>query len=328
MKKTGINYAQEEIRKALVQEYLRKHPGVREQDVVLACKEGKLVFTQISEVLADVELRKQSGTILLQANRMFAELAVHHDERWQECVQSTHFCKQMVDCLHSTNFNYFNDMQRYQKLNVIQRMEGICAAKTVQLHEASRKLAALDETERRINPRKVRPLVIDYLLLMIEQLKTLLSVFNQEIKLSDLFLRKANQQYATQHEEEIYSVGAFSIDETRSQWENINTGTGKKKFDVNDSYYLNETILLETKNALLATVETIRHRLAERRKRVQQIWTSISEMQVTVSDMENENPYLQPEPTLFPKPADLPKTKRMARFKDSGKPPSSKTRPE
>lgn len=212
MKKAGLSYAQEEIRKALVQEYIRKHPGVREQDVVLACKDGELVFTEISAVLADVELRKQSGQIFLQANRMFSELAVHHDERWQECVQSTHFCKQMVDCLHSTNFNYFNDMQRYQKLNTIQRLEGICAAKTVQLHEASQKLAALEESERRINPRKVRPLVIDYLLLVIEQLKTLLSVFNQEIKLSDLFLRKANQQYATDWKEEIHSIRSFSID--------------------------------------------------------------------------------------------------------------------
>ena len=83
------DYASEEIRNALVEEYLRLHPDVKEQDVMLACIDGKLVFTHVAAVLSDLRVRKKFSQCLMQGKRLFSELAIHHDKRWRECMDST-----------------------------------------------------------------------------------------------------------------------------------------------------------------------------------------------------------------------------------------------
>lgn len=290
MKKTGINYAQEEIRKALVQEYLRTHPGVREQDVVLACKEGKLVFTQISEVLADVELRKQSGTVLLQANRMFTELAVHHDERWQECVQSTHHCLQIIDCLHSSNFGYYTEMDRKHSQNSILRLEGICATKTVHLNDATQKLAGLNNPPKKANSLRAKSLVIDYLVLVIEQLKALLAVFRQEIKLSDLFLEQSRKYMEGHYDGRFDNAISFSIQETQKNWQEASGNQLNRRYSLDAAYNLNEQILIETKNALMEAVQEIKTKLIQQRERIHKIWSAISSIEETVIDIQGDQP--------------------------------------
>lgn len=297
MVKSGFDYAQEEIRKVLVQEYIRNHPGVREQDVVIACKDGKLVFTQISEVLADTELRKQSGSIFLQANRMFSELAVHHDDRWKECVQSSQHCLQMIDCLHSSIFKHFSDLEWLRYQNLIKKIEGICATKTVQLHEATQKLAALDAEDASKPSLRTKSLVIDYLVLVIDQCKSLLAVFNQEMKIGDLFLNRAKEYMSLHDEWDLQGILAFSIEETRKDLKGANVKQGGRRLRLDESYALNEKILIETKNALLHAIQDVKKKLDKRRKRIHDVWTAVSSMEETVSDIGQTNAHLTEKKT-------------------------------
>jgi len=310
MKKSTLDYAQEEIRKALVQEYLRKHPGVREQDVVLACKDGQLVFTEISAVLADVELRKQSGQVLLQANRMFAELAVHHDERWKECVQSAQHCRQIIDCLHSSNFGYLSEMERFHHLNVVKRLEKVCASSTVSLHDATQKLAALKEPQKEANTLRTKSLVIDYLVLVIDQLKSLLSMLKQETKLSDFFLEQSQRYLSDPFVPGTRAAQSFSIQKTRETWLAVNEKKECKISTLDDAYALNEEILIETKNALLEAVEEIKTILIQRRKRIHDIWMSISSIEETVQSIDESKPLPKPERTPAMQPNKITKSPR------------------
>lgn len=310
MKKTGLDYAQEEIRKALVQEYMRKHPGVREQDVVLACKDGQLVFTEISAVLADVELRKQSGQILLQANRMFAELAVHHDERWKECVQSAQHCIQIIDCLHSSNFGHLTEMERFQHQTAVKRLEKICAIRTVSLHDATQKLASLKNPQKEARTLRAKTLVIDYLVLVIEQLKSVLSMLKQETKLSDLFLEISEKKLSIHSTPYIESTLSFSIQKIREAWNGMNEKQDCKTCTLEDAYALNEEILIETKNALQDAVEEIKAILTQRRQRIHEIWTSISAIEETVEKIDNPQPVLSPERPIISKYANHAPSKK------------------
>ncbi len=287
MKKSGFDYAQEEIRKVLVQEYIRKNPGVREQDVVIACKEGEIVFTEISKILDDEEMRKQTGPVFLQANRMFSQLSVHCDERWQEGVHASQNCMQMIDCLHSSHFGYFSDVERYRYQNMIKRLERICASTTVHLHEAAQKLSFLQDSDIPLRSPRTKTLVFDYLLLVIDQLKILLSIYRQEIKLGDLFLEQAGKYMDVYFSDESNQAISFRISKTQNILKSFyGDPKGSAGISVQDSYEMNEQILLETKNALLEAVEILKNRLDARRKRIQEIWSSISSVQESADQLE------------------------------------------
>lgn len=112
--------------------------------MVLACRKGELIFTEISAVLADVELRDQSSMIFKQANSMFSELAIHHDERWKDCLESSQHLIQMLVCLHSSMFSYFADDARKEQEKFFKRKERFCVRITVQIHQLSQDIKSMN----------------------------------------------------------------------------------------------------------------------------------------------------------------------------------------
>ncbi|MDX9755867.1 MAG: hypothetical protein RBU29_18030, partial [bacterium] len=53
-----LSRAKEEIKKALIEEYLRRHPGLDEQQVVMLYKDGKLLFSDLAAVMAEMKMRR------------------------------------------------------------------------------------------------------------------------------------------------------------------------------------------------------------------------------------------------------------------------------
>lgn len=283
-KKQGLDQAKEKIRKALVNEYIKKHPGAREQDVVLACKDGELVFTEISSVLADSDLRKQSTQIFKQAASMFAELAIHQDERWKECVESVQHCMQMIDCLHSSLFGYYDDKERLEKEKSIKNQERLCARITVSLYEVTKEMKnAKMKLESDVRP-KTRSLVIRYLNYVIDQLNVLHSVLNREVQLGDIFSEQTNQFIEIKLSSIKTTSAAFQIEDLSQIYKSLK---GDKRASLDMAMDFNKNILLSTKKSLGQAVDNLRKDLSQRRKKIQEIWAAISNLQQTVEKLSD-----------------------------------------
>ncbi len=284
MNKSDFDYAQEGIRQALVQQYVKDNPGIRERDVVIACKNGKLFFTDITSFLADDELKNKSGTNILQANRMFESLPVHNDENWQDSIESVSNSRQIIDCLHSSPFCVFTDIERIDHLNSIKNLESLCAAKTVHYNDISKKMSALKEDGISLVTSRARVVILDYLYAVIDQLKTLLTIFNYEVKIGNLFLKQSSKFLDMNLKDNHGDPASFDL----SQINNINkTMSGNNRLSIDDSLSFNENILIETRKTLLKTLQSMKKKLAQRRMKIQEIWADISALQQPIEELKN-----------------------------------------
>jgi len=283
MKDSVQEQAREEIRKALVKEYIRQHPDVKEQDVLLACIEGKLVFTHIAAALSDIKIRKNFMQSLYEAKGLFADLAIHHDERWQDCIASTQHSKMMIDCLYSSHFHYFQEAIWNEQHNYLRSQEELCANKTVMLHHTAERLGQLKVNGLPENHSQIRSLTIVYLKLVIDQLKVLHDVFQHEVKVGDIF----GEQSAK------YINAAFQVIKKKPEQINLKEITdiyralkGDRKITTECVIDLNEDVLQETKNSLTRAVDDLKKDLVIRREQFQEIWATMSAMQNVVKNLE------------------------------------------
>ncbi|MEW6239085.1 MAG: hypothetical protein AB1656_27200 [Candidatus Omnitrophota bacterium] len=318
MKDTIQEQAREEIRKALVKEYVRQHPDVKEQDVLLACIEGKLVFTHIAAALSDMKIRKNFMQSLYEAKGLFADLAIHQDERWQDCIASTQHSKMMIDCLYSSHFRYFQEAQWNEQHNFLRSQEEVCANKTVMLHHAAERLGRMKVSGMRDNQSQVRSLAIVYLKLVIDQLKVLHDVFQREVEVGDIF----GEQSA-----KLIDAAFRKIHKKAEQTDLANIATlyralkGDRKITIDRVIDLNEDMLHETKNTLTRAIDDLKKDLVVRREQFEQIWATMSAMQNVVKNLE-EIQKLDEEGKLPPPDiieADGYQPVRMMRFLDKFK---------
>ncbi len=283
MNKQLYDSAKEKIRKALVYEYLKKNPGVREQDVVLACRKGELIFTEISAVLADVELRDQSSMIFKQANSMFSELAIHHDQRWKDCLDSSQHSIQMVVCLHSSLFSYFNDDTKKEQDKFFKSKERLCASITVQIHQIAQEI-------KRMNIQKVshdsvdkRDILLQYLQRIVDQLEILHEMLVREVELGDIFSSQT-EKYLDIQFDDIKNTFSFDINEITNIYKALKND---KRATIDVSMELNKSILQSTKNSLLSAVDGMKKDLTHRRRQIQEIWMAISSLNNTIEQIES-----------------------------------------
>ena len=280
---SNYDHAREEIRKALVQEYLKKHPNVREQDVLLACEKGELIIIDMASVLADMQMRRRFSHNLEKAHNLFAELSVHQDERWQDCVKSTQHSRQIVDCLHSSTFNYFDQIAWSDQHNFLKRQEGICARKTVQIHEINKHMAQIQTQEATARTSKARTVIIEYFHLVIAQLKSLHAVFSREVDLGEIFYGQANkyiQCQFTRIQPQSTTIHCGEIAKIHAALK------GDKKVTPDKVLEFNESMLLETKNALEKSVDQLKTNLEARRVQFQEIWATVAAIQDLVQNLE------------------------------------------
>ncbi len=303
--------AKEKIRKALVYEYLKKNPGVREKDVVLACRKGELIFTEISTILADVELRDQSNQIFKQANSMFSELAIHHDQRWRDCLESSQHSIQMVVCLHSSMFSYFDDDDKKEQEKFFNRKEGLCAQITVQIHQLSQDI-------KRMNIQKVsqdsvakREILLQYLKRVVDQLEILHEMLSREVELGDIFSTQT-EKYLDIQFKNIKKTYTFNINQITDIYKALKND---KRATIDASLQFNESILNSTKNTLLSAVDSMKKDLTIRRSQIQEIWMAISSLSDTVKQIESIQE-LDKEGKLDASISLSPNGNRMVRFMD------------
>ncbi len=309
--------AKEQIITALIHEYMKKNPGTREQDVVMLNHDGKLIFSDLSSVLAEMKVRKDFDESVIHTEKMSASLAVQENHRWQQSCQSSTQSKLMVDCLNSSPFNLFDKQQWSAEHEFIRRKESASAKATVKVGEYKENIVKFRDEDASIHSSRGRTTVIYYLQWVIQQLRVLHQLLGKELELSDIFQTSASQfiEVSLEHierESEPYSV----ID---SVYQAL-TGNGLASVGVKGVGELNRKMLVETKKTLSSAVEKMLASVEDKRKQFHAIWASITTLTEAVKGLEElnrENASEQQHSTEPTKPVrnqDDNKTRRMARF--------------
>ncbi len=312
--------AKEEITNALVEEYLRQNPGVDKHQVMMACKEGRLILTDMAAVLAEMKVRKNFRDSLDNAGRMFASITVHENQRWKECIASTEQSKLIIDCLHSTPFNLFDSDDWNREHSFIKKQERICARATVKLEEYKEKIADLKKQKKSVQSPIGRTYVIEYLKWVIDQLNVLHKVYGKEIELGDQFEQCASGYVDVTFNEIKKDRTAFDLAEMNKVLKAL-TGDKKDALEIDSSMELNIDLLIKAKNSMNEAVEKMKNKVEKRREQFQEVWSTITAMQDVVKNMEEMNK-LDKEGKMPAEPVDVevePKedtssTRRMARF--------------
>ncbi len=309
--------AKEEITQALVQEYVRQNPGVNEKDVVMACKEGKLIFSDMASVLAEMKVRKDFSDALENSAKMYSNLTVSENQRWLECYESTDHTRLMLDCLHSSPFQYLDKSTWTKEQSFLKRQENICARATVKLEECKEKLLHLKKKGTSPQKPSYRMIVIDYLSWVIDQLKVLHKVYNKEVEIGDIF-EQCSTQYINVVLDKVETKKIpfqINIDNINQIFKSLK-GDRKSKLISDDITELNKKMLLESKKTMEQSIDDLKSHLHKRREQFQEIWSTITTMQHTLKKMKELNK-LDQAGKLAPEDGDADDqqiNKRMARF--------------
>ncbi|MDP8246403.1 MAG: hypothetical protein P9L94_20130 [Candidatus Hinthialibacter antarcticus] len=311
------NQAKEEINKALIQEYILRNPGVREQDVIMMNQDGKLIFSDLSSVLAEMKTRKDFDASVIHTEKMTASLAVQENQRWQECYDSATQSKLMVDCLNSSPFNLFDQNQWAEEHEYLRRKESASAKATVKIEEQKLEILKFRNEKVSIHSSRGRTTIISYLQWVIQQLRVLHQLLKKEIGYSELFETSASQFIEVNLASLKNEPEPFSILNKIFQTLSGNQAPAIQFGDVSD---LNRQVLIETKKTLTSAVDKLSKKVTDKRKAFQIIWTSITALTETVKGLEELNRLDADEKAAIQESINAkPLTRRMARFGQSRK---------
>ncbi|RJP25795.1 MAG: hypothetical protein C4527_16480 [Candidatus Omnitrophota bacterium] len=282
--------AQEEIRNALVDEYLKQNPGVSKQEVIMACKDGKLIFSDLATFLAEMKITKGFSQSLENARSLFENLAIHENQRWKECCLSIEYSKLMLDCLVSSPFNYYDKVGWKRERDHLENQMRLGAKATVKLSTYKEQIIALRKNTDSIRTPSTRSVVIEYHNWVIYQLKILHQVYKKEVDLGDIFSDCASNFITVTFEEIRRKAVPFNlnVDEINTIYA-VLKGNANANLGLDGIVELTANLLHRTRMALTQAVEEMKERIEKRRAQFEEIWKAISSMQEFVNKMDELN---------------------------------------
>lgn len=275
-----------EIHNALIREYVRQNPGIREQDVVMMSENGQLIFSDLAAVLAEMKVRKDFQACIQSTSKMTASLAIEENKRWQDCSDSAQQGKLFIDCLTSSPFNLYDRKEWSTQHNYIRRYESIAARATVHIEKTKQEIQSFRRQGLSVRTPHGRKSIIFYLQYVVDQLNGLHKLLDREASLGDQFEESASRFLDMNFEHIQKEAAPFKL---LNNIFRALTGDKKAKLTPDDITELNRSYLVETKNTLTSAVTTLRSRTETRRKMFQEIWLAISELKSAIKGLEELN---------------------------------------
>lgn len=292
----------DQIREALIDEYLQKNPGIARAQVITRMVNGRVVCDTITQVLATVSARK----ITQQEQELIKkQLEVQEDDRYQEGKISVQTSKRIVDFLFTSSFPGFGLNEKNENLNFLRRHERILVDRAYAMHEVKKEF--LQMMDGRMNPSSARTatLMQRYFQAILEQLKAQGAIYQKEYDLGSIFTGFA-RDFLKENVQAIKSKIKASVLKTIAQAYTL----AKKATDANlpDINTIDRDLL----EAALAEMD---EGLDKRRIQIQAIEKVIAFVEKLVKDIQEQEKKLARGEPLAPLPQDDPeaakKSKRM-----------------
>ncbi len=176
--------AGDQIKEALIDEFLRSNPGVARSQVVTRLVNGRMVCDTIDKVMASaskLRIQKEDKEALQK------HLAVQEDERYQACQTAINSAKKIVNFLFASTFAAFDLTEKNENLNFLRRNERLVLDRSHNLHEIKKEF--LQMMGGKINPTHARTKseVSRYFKAVLEQLKAQHAIYKREHELGTRF---------------------------------------------------------------------------------------------------------------------------------------------
>ena len=278
----------DEITSALIREYIKQHPGIEEQQVVMLCKEGKLLFSDIATVMAEMKVYQNFELSMERSAKMVANLAIQENERWEDCCASSEHSRLILDCLNSSTFSCIDTLTWREGYNSLEKEERACAKITIYLEASKEKMVLLKEEDAGgLRSRKGKTILIEYLNHVVEQLKVLHRVLKKELELGTTFEKKSIEFIEVTFSRLERRPVPFKL-ETKNFNKVFSTLKNSDKSKIFDKEILdfNRDLLVETKNALNTAVDELKTHNQARREQFHQIWDTIVSIENTVKEIQ------------------------------------------
>ncbi len=192
----------EKMKNAVVREYIKSHPGTRQEEVFAQYVNGKWVVQSVTKILGDIFKNHEIRNAFSQ-QKLLEELDVEGDDRYRTCQDSVHNSKRIVDFLFQSRHTAFGLSERTGHLNFLSKEERFCAEAIYQYCKNIKEIIDMMAEEKPLY-KKMRLHVRVHFDTLQRQLKSQLNIFDREVTLNNEF-SKFSQGFIESHYNELKS---------------------------------------------------------------------------------------------------------------------------
>ncbi|MEW6237802.1 MAG: hypothetical protein AB1656_20640 [Candidatus Omnitrophota bacterium] len=181
------SHAAEQFKETIIEEYLKRNPGVKRSEIMTKLVNGRIVVGTIQEILTNLSSRTSTKTKVACPDRNIVDKLMGEDERLADTVHSIDSSKQYIDWLFSSRSSGFSEDDRNQNIEYLTRHGTICEYRAIDLHEAKMKFAQAMTGKLKPTRSLIHTLLTEYMQTVLEQLKSQRLIYKREVELGDQF---------------------------------------------------------------------------------------------------------------------------------------------
>ena len=173
----------------LIQEYVRKHPGVSPSQVIVRSVQGKSVCDVISNAVKRSSFQKPQPSVSknLAPGELRKQLETREQERYETSMASVRSSANLIEFLLASPHHSFGPVEKKENSDFFKRCLTVLATRTETVtHVKTGFMQVMDGVES-ATPARVKGLMISFLQAVFEQLKAQGSIFKREFDLGNDF---------------------------------------------------------------------------------------------------------------------------------------------
>ncbi|RJP31139.1 MAG: hypothetical protein C4527_08235 [Candidatus Omnitrophota bacterium] len=181
---TDYKYAAQQMKEAIIDEFLKKHPGVSRQQVITRTVNGRVIADTINNTF-NVTQKQQAEKP--QDAKLLGEIVRRGEEQLVASLDSITCSKKYVDWLFSSPTTGFDEKEKNENIQFLEKREITAGNRAVDVHKVKINLTKVVASKSKATSSLAQTLVQEYLQAVLDQLKCQKSIFDRELVLGERF---------------------------------------------------------------------------------------------------------------------------------------------
>ena len=178
----------EQVKESLIEEYLRKNPGVSRAEITTMVANGNLVVGSIKDVLQKISDRaNHQKAISGPSDALLKKLAEGSDVRYAKCLKSIMTSKSYIQWLAGYRYSGFSDKEQKENVQFLEQQSAIGGQKAAGFYEVRLKLTKTMKEALKPTRSLIQTLMLEYFEALREQLKSQRVIYRREVDLGGRF---------------------------------------------------------------------------------------------------------------------------------------------
>ena len=173
----------EQFKESLIQEFLKKNPHVKKDEIVTRTINGRIVIDTIDNVFKHAAgQRKVQETV---DRKRINELLEKGEKRLTSSLESLQSSRQYAQWLYRSRFADFSEKEKDHTLQFLAQKEDACGKSAIAADLSKQKLLEVINQQARSTSSLVRTLLQETLQAVLDLLKCQAAIFKREVELGD-----------------------------------------------------------------------------------------------------------------------------------------------